>query len=101
MRKAVLGPRHRDWAAETAEGWIAVDPGGRASRSWATSRTCGRSFPPPTEKWRNPDRRGPAWSRDAAMTALTAAVLEADSRPDPEAAPIARLCRAARRLRGR
>ncbi len=35
------------------------------------------------------------------MTALTAALLEVDSRPDPEATPMARLSRAARRLRGR
>lgn len=98
-RRAVLAPRHRAWAQETADGWI----------SWV--RQSGihvvgdledlRPVFPVEEKWRNPDKPRPRAMRDAAMTALTAALLEADSRPDPGAAPIARLGRAARRLRRR
>ena len=99
MRRAVLGPRHRDWAVATAEGWIA---GIRDSRIHVVGDLDDLRpvFPPSTEKWRNPDRPRPRVVKDAAMTALTGAVLEAASRPDPDAAPIARLGRAARRLRG-
>ncbi len=100
MRKAVLGPRHRDWASQTAEGWIAwvQEAGIDVVGDLDDLRPV---FPPVTEKWRNPDRPRARVTRDAAMTALTGAVLEAASRPDPDAAPIARLGRAARRLRGR
>ena len=100
MRKAVLGPRHRDWAVETAEGWIAGirDSGIQVVGDLDDLRPV---FPPPTEKWRNPDRPRPRVVQDAAMTALTGAVLEAGRPPDPEAAPSPGLGRAARRLRGR
>ena len=55
MRKAVLGPRHRDWAAETAEGWIAwvQEAGIDVVGDLDDLRPV---FPPATEKWRNPDR---------------------------------------------
>ncbi len=100
MRRAVLGPRHRDWARETADGWIAHV---RASGIDVVGdlEDLRPVFPPETQTWRNPDRPRPRVVRDAAMTALTGAVLEAASRPDPASTTAARLSRAVRRIRVR
>lgn len=100
MRRAVLPPDHREWALETAEGWMEWVRSARIDvvGDLADLRPV---FPPPEAKWRNPDKPRPRVVRDAAMTALVAALMEVDSRPDPADQPLAKLGRAARRLRNR
>lgn len=99
MRRAVLPPAHRDWALETAEGWTQWVRDARIDVVGDLADL--RPVFPPDEKWRNPDRPRPRRVHDAAMAALVASLLEAEKRPDPDDQPLARIGRAARRLRSR
>ena len=56
--------------------------------------------PDPDAVWRDPDRARRRDVVDAAVDALTAVILEAASRPDPQDQLSAKIGRAARRLRG-
>lgn len=99
MTRATLPPEAFGWATAVAEEWI-----GWIQRSGI--HVVGdlddlRPLPPPeNERWHDPDRPRRPEMVDAALDALSAMILEAARRPDPDAQLRARLGRVARRLRG-
>ena len=99
MRPVTLPPRVRDWADEVAQEWI----------EWVTGsgihvvgdvEDLRPVFPGADAKWADPDKPRNRRVADAAIDALVAAIVEAASRPDPTDGTVAKLGRAARRLRG-
>lgn len=97
MRRVVLPPAARAWAEEVAEEWLAWVEGSGIDVV-GDAEDLRPAFPEP-QRWRNPDRPRPRRVSDAALDALVAVVLETADRPDPDASTVARLGRAARRLR--
>ena len=97
-RRITLPPAAHDWAEEVAQEWIdwiqgsGIDVIGDVEDLRPVR---------PEGPWQNPDRPRPRKLADAGLDALVAAVQEGARRPDPDRAPVARLGRAARRLRGR
>ena len=98
MRRIVLPPAARDWAEEVAEEWLAWVEGSGIDVIGDPDEL--RPVFPDADAWQNPDRGRPRRVADAALDALVAVVLETANRPDPDASTVARLGRAARRLRG-
>jgi hypothetical protein len=98
MTRATLPPAAFGWASEVAEEWVDWVVGSGIDVVGDVADL--RPLPPPSTKWRNPDRPRRVDMVDASLDALVAVILEAAARPDPNEQITARLGRAARRLRG-
>ncbi len=99
MRRVTLPPRARDWAEEVAEEWVEWVQGAGIDvvGDLGDLRPV---FPADDERWVDPDRPRNRRVADATLDALVVAVLELSERPDPADGTVARIGRAARRLRG-
>jgi hypothetical protein len=98
MRNVELPPHARDWAARIAEEWVEWVEG--AGIDVVGDLGDLRPVFGDETKWADPDRPRPRFVADAAMDALVAVILETADRPDQDQTPVARIGRAARRLRG-
>ena len=98
MRGVELPPHARDWAARIAEEWVEWVEGSGIDVIGDVGDL--RPVFSDESEWANPDRPRPRWVADAAMDALVAVIQETAERPDQEQTPVARIGRAARRLRG-
>ena len=98
MRKVVLPPDAREWAGQVTEEWVEWIEGSGIDVIGDVDDL--RPVLSAEQKWVDPDRAQPRLVADAAMDALVAVILESAARPDPEQTSVARLGRAARRLRG-
>jgi hypothetical protein len=96
MRRIVLPPHARGWAARIADEWVEWVEG---SGIHVVGDVEELRPVYADEEWVNPDRAKPRRVAEAALEALAAVVLEAE-RSAPESTPGARIGRAARRLRG-
>ena len=100
MTKVTLPPSAFGWANEVADEWIDWVQGAGIDVVGDVGDL--RPIPPPADqRWVTPDRPRRQEMVDAALDALVALTLEAAARPDPDAHLVARLGRAARRLRPR
>ena len=100
MTKVTLPPSAFGWANEVAEEWIDWVQGSGIHVVGDVDDL--RPIPPPADqRWVTPDRPRRPEMVDAALDAIVALALEAAARPDPDTALVARLGRAARRLRPR
>jgi hypothetical protein len=99
MRRVTLPPAARPWAEEVAEEWLAWVEGAGIDVVGDVDDLRPR-FPDDETAWQNPDRPRPRRVADAALDALVALVVETAERPDPDQSAVARISRAARRLRG-
>lgn len=100
MRRVTLPPASWDWVQEITEEWLVWLRSSGVDVIGDLEDLC--PSPPDREaKWQNPDKPRGRKVRDAAMDALVATLLEAADRPDPAQTTVARLGRAAKRLRGR
>lgn len=99
MRKATLPPRLQPWVDEVTAEWLEWIEGAGIDVVGDVDEL--RSLPlPEGAAWKDPDRPRNDRMVDAALDALVAVIMEAAGRPDPANRPVARLGRAARRLRG-
>jgi hypothetical protein len=99
MRRVTLPPGVRGWAEEVAEEWVDWVQGAGIDVIGDLDDLRPR-FPPEDETWADPDRPRNRRMTDAALDALVVALLELAERPDPADGTVARIGRAARRLRG-
>ena len=97
-RRLTLPPRARAWAHQVAQEWIEWVEGSGVDVV-GDIEDMRPVFPEGT--WQNPDKPRPRQVTDAALDALVAIIEETARRPDPDRATVARLGRAARRLRSR
>ncbi len=100
MTKVTLPPQAFPWAGEVAEEWIQWVRGSGINVVGDVD-DLRPVAPPADQRWQNPDRPRRPEMVDAAMDAMVALALEAAQRPDPHEQLLARVGRAARRLRGR
>lgn len=96
--KATLPPRMYPWAQGIASSWIEWAEGSGIDVVGDLEDL--RPAAPPEGKWRSPDRPDPEELAAAALDALAAMTQEAARRGDPERQLVAKVGRAARRLRG-
>ena len=99
MTRATLPPVAYPWAEEVAEEWIEWVKGS-GIHVVGDVEELRPVRPDPDAVWRDPDKPRRRDVVDAAVDALTAVILEAASRPDPQDQLSAKIGRAARRLRG-
>jgi hypothetical protein len=99
MRPVTLPPRVRDWAEEVAQEWVEWVQGSGIDVLGDVEDLRPR-FPDGDGKWADPDNPRNRRIADAAIDALVAAVVELSERPDPAEGTVAKIGRAARRLRG-
>ena len=98
MTKVTLPPKALPWASEIADEWIAwVDRAG--IDVVGDVEDLRPAAPADGEPWANPDRPRRPDMIDAALDVMVALALEAARRPDPDARVLAKVGRAARRLR--
>jgi hypothetical protein len=95
-RPLLLPPRMHPWASAQADRWVDWIKGSGVD----VIGDLGDLYPAPPvaeEDWADPDKVRPKKQLNAALDALSAMTREAARRPDPEAAPVARIRRAIRR----
>lgn len=99
MVRATLPPRLYPWAETVAAHWIDWIEGSRVDVVGDLDDL--RPGPAPRRKdWADPDSPDPARVADAAIEALAVMTKEAAQRADPDAQLVAKVGKAARRLRG-
>ena len=99
MRRVTLPPHVRGWAEEVAEEWVEWVQGAGIDVV-GDLEDLRPEFPAEDTRWADPDRPRNRRVVDATLDALVVAVLELADRPDPADGTVARIGRAARRLRG-
>jgi hypothetical protein len=99
MRPVTLPPRVRDWTEEVAQEWVDWVQGS-GIQVVGDVEDLRPVFPDDDQEWADPDKPRNRRIADAAIDALVAAVQDSASRPDPADGTVARIGRAARRLRG-
>jgi hypothetical protein len=98
-RRVTLPPKVHGWVDAVTGEWLAYLGESQVEVLGDVDDLRPR-WPSEDAPWRDPDRPRPSRVADAALDALTAAVLDAAARPNPLESTTARIGRAARRLRG-